>query len=354
LGNKTPDGASGGYGGFGGGAGGTGEYRNGGNPGPGFGGGDGGNAFQIGGSGGGGGGGGGLGGAIFNDGGTVTITNSTLSSNSVQGGLAGTGAPGASNGMGLGGAIFNHNGTLTLVNSTISGNTADKGSGVYNHADGSAQTATAVINDTITWPPPAPIDSGTVLSSMQLDATSSVPGTLTYTPAAGTVLGVGTDTLLVTLRPTSTALFNYANASVTLTVNQPKSVLTWANPAAVTYGTALGATQLDATASVPGTLTYNPTAGTVLQAGSHTLSVTFTPQDTTQYSTASTSVTITVNQAPLTITANSTSKVYGTTVTPLGTELTSSGLVNGDTVSSVTLTGGGYAATATVASPGPT
>src|SRR5919197_2214471 len=43
--------------------------------------------------------------------------------------------------------------------------------------------------------------------------------------------------------------------------------ITWNNPADITYGTALGASQLNATASVPGTFAYSPVAGTSLQAG---------------------------------------------------------------------------------------
>jgi hypothetical protein len=58
---------------------------------------------------------------------------------------------------------------------------------------------------------------------------------------------------------------------------------------------------------------------------------------------------LTVNAKGLTITANSTSKTYGQTVTFAGTEFSSSGLVNGDSVSSVTLSSAGAAATATVA-----
>src|SRR5947209_15486126 len=53
------------------------------------------------------------------------------------------------------------------------------------------------------------------------------------------------------------------------------------------------------------------------------------------------------------MTAQSTSKTYGQRVTFAGTEFTTSGLVNGDTVTSVTLTSTGAAATATVTSPGP-
>jgi hypothetical protein len=49
----------------------------------------------------------------------------------------------------------------------------------------------------------------------------------------------------------------------------------------------------------------------VLDVGNRTLSVTFTPTDTTTYSTVMASVTITVNQAQLTITASSPNMIYG-------------------------------------------
>jgi autotransporter-associated beta strand protein len=58
---------------------------------------------------------------------------------------------------------------------------------------------------------------------------------------------------------------------------------------------------------------------------------------------------LTVNPAPLTITANSTGKTYGQAVSFAGTEFTTVGLVNGDSISSVTLTSPGAAATAGVA-----
>src|SRR5262249_54954538 len=60
--------------------------------------------------------------------------------------------------------------------------------------------------------------------------------------------------------------------------------------------------------------------------------------------------TLVVNPAALTITAKDESKTYGTTFTPDGTtQFSTSGLVNGDSVSSGTLTSNGYAATASVA-----
>ncbi len=152
---------------------------------------------------------------------------------------------------------------------------------------------------TITWANPANITYGTALSGTQLDATASVPGTFTYTPAAGTVLGAGNNqTLSVSFVPTDTTDYTSATATVEITVLQATPTITWANPANITYGTALSGTQLNATASVSGTFTYTPAAGTVLGAGNNqTLSVSFVPYNTTDYTSATAAVEITVLQA---------------------------------------------------------
>ena len=73
-------------------------------------------------------------------------------------------------------------------------------------------------------------------------------------------------TLSVTFTPTDTADYNDATASVLVT-SKGDADDHLGDPAAITYGTALSATQLDATAPVPGTFVYTPAAGTVLGAG---------------------------------------------------------------------------------------
>src|SRR5206468_4122634 len=113
-----------------------------------------------------------------------------------------------------------------------------------------------------TWATPAAITYGTGLSPLQLNASSPVPGTFTYSPAAGVVLRVGQQTLSVTFTPTDTTDYTTATTSVTLTVNQGTPSITWATPAAITYGTALSAAQLDASSPVAGTFKYSPAAGT--------------------------------------------------------------------------------------------
>ena len=116
---------------------------------------------------------------------------------------------------------------------------------------------------TITWANPAGIVYGTAFSATQLDATASVPGTFTYTPAAGTVLGAGNNqSLSVTFTPTDTT--DYTTATATATINAGAGDADdHLGQARRTSSTArrCGATQLDATASVPGTFTYTPAAG---------------------------------------------------------------------------------------------
>jgi photosystem II stability/assembly factor-like uncharacterized protein len=105
--------------------------------------------------------------------------------------------------------------------------------------------------------------------------------------------------------------------------------VTWPSPAPITYGTPLSATQLDATANVPGTFVYTPALGAVLNAGAaDTLSVTFTPTDTADYSSVTTTTTIQVLKAHLTVTASNATKTYGASLPTFSDTIT--GFVNND------------------------
>jgi uncharacterized repeat protein (TIGR02543 family) len=196
------------------------------------------------------------------------------------------------------------------------------------------QTVSLTVNPatpTITWAAPAPITYGTALSATQLNASASVNGNLVYTPPAGTVLGAGTQTLSVTFTPSDTTDYATVTQTVALTVNQATPTVTWATPTAVSYGTALSATQLNASANVNGNLVYNPPAGTVLGAGTQTLSVTFNPSDTTDYPTVTQTVSLTVNKAMPTVTwAAPAAIAYGTALS--AAQLNATASVNGNLV----------------------
>jgi hypothetical protein len=70
----------------------------------------------------------------------------------------------------------------------------------------------------VTWATPAPISQGVALSSAQLNAVAYSAGTLAYSPAIGTVLGLGTNTLSVTFTPTDTTDYQPVTQSVDLIV----------------------------------------------------------------------------------------------------------------------------------------
>jgi len=205
----------------------------------------------------------------------------------------------------------------------------------------------------ISWPAPAAISYGTALSGTQLDATSTAAGTFVYSPPAGTVLAVGKQTLTVTFTPTNAANYtpSTATASVTLTVNKATPPITWATPAAITYGTALSATQLNATSTVAGTFAYSPAIKTVLSAGQQTLNVTFTPNNTVDYTTATASVTLTVNKAAPVITwAAPKAIAYGTALsaTQLNATSTVAGTFKYSPVSGTVLSAGQQTLTVTL------
>jgi hypothetical protein len=143
------------------------------------------------------------------------------------------------------------------------------------------------------------VDGGTVTFVV-----SGVGNPVTSSPASG-----GNVNAMFTV-PGATAAGNYSIQAIysgtsnfapstdttqVLSVIKATPTIVWSDPASIPSGTALGPAQLNATASAPGTFAYNPPAGTVLPSGStQTLSVTFTPSDSTDYNSVTASVSITV------------------------------------------------------------
>lgn len=250
--------------------------------------------------------------------------------------------------------------SLTPVVVTYGGSpSAPSGVGVYTieaRYDGStnynaiSKRATLTIlkaAPSLTWRVPASIVYGTPLDTAQLNAAADVPGTFTYTPAAAEVLGAGTHTLTVSFAAADAANYESASATVTLAVSKANASLHWERPADIVYGTPVGAAQLNASANVAGTFSYTPSAGTVLSAGEHVLSATFTPEDAANYTGSSASTSLSVARAPLTIAANASTKVFGAPLPSF--RASAEGFVNGDTAASLSgvLT---FATTATAAS----
>jgi len=150
------------------------------------------------------------------------------------------------------------------------------------------------------------LTSGTS-SAQELLNSASAEATLT---TAAQSLPAGAHTLTATF-PGDVNLAASTSAGVAVTVTQSVPTISWPTPAAIQYGTPLSATQLNATASVPGSFTYSPAAGTVLPVGNSTVTAVFAPTDSFDYSGARATQTVNVVagtasvqiSAPTTVTA---------------------------------------------------
>jgi len=128
--------------------------------------------------------------------------------------------------------------------------------GAFDTSSDSYQTLTiGQVTPTVTWATPAGITYGVALTSAQLNVTPSVPGTVVYSPAAGAVLGAGSQTLSATFTPadptdyasvTQTVSLSVAQASLTITTtdasvayNQPIPAFTF-SPAGFVNGDSSG------------------------------------------------------------------------------------------------------------------
>ena len=237
----------------------------------------------------------------------------------------------------LSGGTASTAGTFTFTTVSTAPNAGTSAQGVTFTPSGTAlfNTTTTTVNvtvakatPTITWATPSAITYGTALSATQLNATGSVAGTIAYSPASGATPSAGTQTLTATFTPTDTVNYNTATRTVSLVVGKATPTITWATPSAITYGTALSATQLNATGSVAGTIAYSPASGTTPSAGTQTLTATFTPTDAANYNPATGSVSLTVNKATPTITwATPSAITYGTSLS--ATQLNATGSVAG-------------------------
>ncbi len=174
----------------------------------------------------------------------------------------------------------------------------------FNPSDAATYTrAHATVSITVTqatpiiaWPTPEKMTYGTPLSTAQLGATASVPGTFVYTPSLGAVLAAGDHTPSVIFTPKNSSDYTAAQAAIMLTVTKAMPGISWSAPDPIFHGTPLSAKQLNATTSVPGTLVYSPAVGEILPPGAHTLTASFTPADSVNYTTAQATVSLTVNE----------------------------------------------------------
>ena len=186
--------------------------------------------------------------------------------------------------------------------------------------------------------------------------------TITSAGAAGTAQVAGSPYAISISGAAGNGLSNYTITYVgnTFTVN-PAPLTVTANSQSKVYGGAFtfAGTEFTTTGTLyngdavtGATITSSGAAGTAQVAGSpYAISISSaTGTGVSNYAITYVGNTFTVNPAPITVTANSQTKTYGTNFTFAGTEFTTTGtLYNGDAVTSATITSAGAAGTANVA-----
>ena len=235
--------------------------------------------------------------------------------------------------------------SITVFNPTPGGGTSN------------AQTLTVnKATPVITWANPADIVYGTALSSTQLCATASVPGTFVYTPDFGALLlAASGQTLHVDFIPDDPANYNTVPQDVTINVSKATLTIT-ADDQGKTYGDTVtfAGTESSTIGLEPGdsvdsvTLTSTGAAADAVVGSYPIVPSNAVGTGLDNYNITYVDGTLTVSTKALTITADNASKTYGDTVTFAGTEFGTIGLEPGDSVDSVTLTSTGAGAGAAV------
>ena len=213
----------------------------------------------------------------------------------------------------------------------------------YNTATTTVSVAVAKATPTITSvPTPGTLTYGqTLANSALVGGSASVAGQFTYSdttvrPNAGSAIQA------ITFTPTNASNYNTTTGSVTVTVSKATPSIT-TNPTAssITYGQSLASSTLSGgVASAAGSFAFTSST-TAPNAGTASQGVTFTPTDTANYNTATTSVSVTVAKATPSI-----------TTIPSASDISFGQALSNSTLSSgVTSTAGSFAFTAPSTTP---
>jgi hypothetical protein len=205
---------------------------------------------------------------------------------------------------------------LTVTVTNTSSTTAIESSATLTFNLPQLMTVTAMTDSTGGWI--CTTSTVTCTRNTSLAASTSDSVTLTLSIAAYPAGGLSSYTGQIVATVSSVTFSSNVSATDNV-IYQEVPAINWATPAPIVYGTALGAAQLDATSPQAGVFVYSPAAGTVLNVGQQTLTATFMPTDTVDYTTGTATVTLNVLTVTPTITltasANPILATYGVSFT---------------------------------------
>jgi hypothetical protein len=192
------------------------------------------------------------------------------------------------------------------------------------------ETAIIVVNaadPNLSWTPVVTeITYGTALSDAQLNAVTPTDGTITYKEGetvvtSGTILDAGDHTITATLPASGN--YNESTSQAVIKVKKADPVISYE----VTEDLSYGATATDIENSINASATFNNVTldgdfsysiPATLNAGSKTVTITFTPNNTNNFNVATIKANITINQASPVVTWDVPAEItitYGTVLT---------------------------------------
>jgi hypothetical protein len=226
--------------------------------------------------------------------------------------------------------------TMTFGNfgtATVTGSFTPTDTGKYNSVSATMNVSVDKIRPLFTWANESKTYGDAPFSLTAPTVTNSVAGTWAYSSAnasvatlssaTATVVGAGTSTITATFTPTDTT--NYVSGgtvAMTFTVSQVTPLFSWSNVSA-TYGDAnVAIVAPTVTNSIAGSWSYASATTSVAavsgsefdfgNAGTSSVTATFTPTDTTNYVSGGTvAMTVTVAQATPILTWSNVAKTYG-------------------------------------------
>lgn len=197
-------------------------------------------------------------------------------------------------------------------------------------AEGEMAPLSSFISPVIVWTPDTPLLFGVPLTAADhlnaraydpadldgmgqpLPGASALPGTFVYNPEAGTVLAAGPHSLSLVFAPENFGKYAVVTANRTVFVERMVPEFDWTpSTTTLTYGEPTYRSLYDATVARPaylgggvflipdeGTLSFDIPMGTLLPAGEHPVTVTFTPVNQADIQTVTQTILFTVNPYP--------------------------------------------------------
>jgi hypothetical protein len=223
------------------------------------------------------------------------MVNCTIAQNQTSGGQPG--GHGAA-------AIYNYGGSVMLLNSMFAANSSATSDppDVYGAFTSQGNNFIGNSSGSSGWDPVTDYQNATPLALSPLQDNGGLTLTCALLPEslcilAGTSMGAPPTDQRGVIRPLGRCDIGAYQYTTLI-----QTVVTWTNPAPITYSAPLSVVQLNANANAGGTFTYIPPTGTLLNAGSNQiLTAIFTASDPASYTGASNTVSITVLRTNQTI-----------------------------------------------------